>query len=68
MTELKLITKVLSRQASWKLRRSFSGRWVYTKNQPRTGDTTIIVRSAVHEYAPEASEETLRILEELGIE
>ena len=66
MTDLKLITKVLSRQASWKLKRSFSGRWVYTKNQPRKGDTTIIVRSAVP--APEASEETLRILEELGIE
>ena len=68
MTDLHLITTVLSRQADWKLKRSFSGEWIYTKNsRSRSNDSTRIFYIAPKDL-PEPSADTLQLLEKLGIE
>ena len=68
MSELKLITVALSRQADWKLRLTQSGSWITARNASApSGDSTRIYYRPP-ENLPEASEETLQILEELGIE
>lgn len=68
MSELKLITVALSRKADWKLMLSRSGKWVTARNgsAPAGDSTRIYIRPSRN--LPEASEETLQILKELGID
>lgn len=68
MRDLHLMTTVLNRHADWKLKRSFSGEWVYTKNsRDESNDTTRIYYTAPTNL-PEPSADTLQLLSEIGIE